>query len=551
MFKKIACLCLLFASYEVKLPCVTPKITIVVVVDQLAYQTFNRLSPFFNNGFKKLLNNGVSFTNIHHPHGNPVTATGHTTISTGAYAKDHGVVLNGWMEKDGTFVDFGDDDPKTSAVFSKNSTYNYGFSAHHILVETLSDQLILKSNPHKNFFVYAIAHKPRSAIAMAGKLGKAIWFDNQAKQYTSSKAYFNELPLWLKQFNQKHNLSNIATMTWKLLYNEKTQFYNFPHINDYDFAAAAPLAKRTIKLSQGVGTVDTNNGEEEEFLYEQTPAANNTLINLAKTCIDLHNLKQSQNHLMLWVSVSNFDMIGHIYGQYSLEAIDLLYHLDQQLAELIAYAQKKVGKKNTLIALTADHGCCPIPEVCKRQGYPNAQRIDINKLQKSMNALIEQKFGKSKIVKTFKNNQFFLDYKQKKSLNNTTLEAILLCLKNHILQQPGIKSCWTKKELETTSFDINHLEQYYKNQYHPLRTGDLIIMPFPYVYVAKYSTGTGHTTPYAYDTQVPLILYQDGSITKKTNTHQSYITQLVPTLAHILRVPCPSGAVGTPLLFCS
>lgn len=549
MLKKTIFLYLLITTYAVTLIGSTPKITLIIVVDQLAYQTFDRLSPYFNYAFKKLLTNGASFTNIHHPHGNPVTATGHTTISTGAFAKDHGVVLNGWMEEDGSFVDFGDDDAQKAAVFSKNGTYDYGLSAHHILVETLSDQLILKSTPTNNFFVYAMAHKPRSAIAMAGKLGKAIWFDNQAKQYTSSKAYFKSLPLWLQKFNQEQNLANTATVQWQLRYDKKAPSYNLPFINDQHCAARQEsLAGRTIKLSQILGKVDTNNGEEEEFLYEQTPAANSTLMQLCKACIDNHPLDQPQDHLVLWVSISNFDMIGHIYGQYSLEAIDLLYHLDQQLDNLITYAQKKVGKKNTLIALTADHGCCPIPEIFEAQGYHNAQRIDAYKLQKSMNSLIKKNFGKQNIVKTFKNNQFFLDYQQKKALNASTLHEILQQLKNHLQQQPGIKTCWTKKELDAAAFGPDHLEQYYKNQYHPLRTGDLIIMPFPYVYVAKYATGTGHTTPYAYDTQVPLILYQYGSIKQATNPQTHYITQLVPTLAHRLKIPCPSGALGAQLL---
>jgi predicted AlkP superfamily pyrophosphatase or phosphodiesterase len=549
MVKKLYIFLISICIFVIPLSGNIPKITLVIVVDQLAYQTFDRLSPYFKYGFKNLLNNGVCFTNAHHPHGNPVTATGHTTISTGAYAKDHGVVLNGWMEEDGSFVDFGDDIVQNAAVFSKNGFYDYGLSAHHILIETLSDQLILKSTPFKNFSVYAIAGKSRAAIAMAGKLGKAIWFDDQAKQYTSSKAYFKQLPPWLRQFNQQCNLAKLPTISWQLFYDKNTPPYKFPFINNYQFAASNDkLAGCTIKLARSFDKIGTNNSEDEEFLYEQTPTANKTLINLCKTCINAHDLKKHQNNLMLWVSVSNFDLIGHTYGHDSFEAIDLLYHLDQQLDELITYAQKKVGKKNTLIVLTADHGCAPIPEVFNAQGYDTAHRIDIYKLQKDMNNLIEQEFGIEKIVTTFKNNQFFLTKKFKKPFDSKTHDAILNHLKKYLNQQPGIKNCWTKQELETTSFDTNHLEQYYKNQYHPLRSGDLIVMPFPYVYVAKYPTGTGHTTPYAYDTQVPLILYQYGSIEKKKHAHRVHITQLVPTLAHLLKVPCPSGAVGNQLL---
>ncbi len=548
MFKKqylyISCFLFLVAP----LSGTTPKITVVFVVDQLAYHTFERLSPNFNYGFKTMLNNGVNFTNAHHPHGNPVTATGHATISTGAYAKDHGVVLNGWLEEDGTFTNFGDDDTQKAAVFGKDCMYDYGFSAQHILVDTLSDQLILKSNPSKNFFVYAIAHKPRSAIAMAGKLGKALWFDNQAKQYTSSKAYFDALPKWLKEFNHQYNLANLTSTFWPLFYNKNSTQYQIPFIKNYEFAASdETLASKTIKLSQPLGNVDTNGGEEESFLYEETPSANKTIIDLCKKCIDANDLKPKQNHLMLWVSISNYDMLGHIYGQNSLESTDLLYHLDKQFEDLMNYTQKKVGKKNALFVLTADHGCCPIPELLKAQGFSSAGRLNSSNLKKEMNQIIEQKFGVKKIVAMFKNNQIFLDKKAQKPLSPQTLKLILEQLKTYLKNQQGIKECWTKEDLDTIAFEKNHLEQYYKNQYHPLRSGDLIIMPYPYVYIAKYATGTGHTTAYAYDTQVPLILYSPGSIEKKEHNQLVHITQLVPTLAKIFNISRPSGAIRTGL----
>ncbi len=548
-FKKVITIATSFIFIITALLGKPPKITLIIVVDQLSYQTFNRLSPHFKYGFKNLLQNGACFTYAHHPHGNPVTATGHTTISTGAYAKDHGVVLNGWMDGDGRFVDFGDDDVATAAVFSKQGYYKYGLSAHHILVETLSDKLILQNNPQKQFSVYAFAHKPRAAIAMAGKLGKAIWFDSNARQYTSSKAYFNQLPKWLKQFNRDKKLDKLTKISWKLAYDKEAPAYQLPYINDYRFAATPDrLAAKTINLTRAMGPIETNNGEEQDFLYEETPWANDTLVDLCKKCIDTHKLQSPTQHLVLWVSISNYDMLGHTYGHHSMEATDLLYHLDQQLEALIRYAQQKAGKKQTLVVLTADHGCSPIPEILKAQGFYAARRINASMLKKEMNALIEEEFGVTKAVAALKNTQFFLN---KKVMNKLASEArinIIKRLQTFLMHQPGIKKCWTKKELANTAFEPYNLEQYYKNQLHSQRSGDLIIMPYPYVYFSKYHKGTGHTCAYAYDTQVPLLLYQPGNIKKQIINQPVQITQLVPTLARIFDISCPSGAVGSALL---
>ena len=40
------------------------------------------------------------------------------------------------------------------------------------------------------------------------------------------------------------------------------------------------------------------------------------------------------------------------------------------------YLKKKIGEKNYLFVLTADHGICPIPEIAQKHGFYQAKRID-------------------------------------------------------------------------------------------------------------------------------------------------------------------------------
>lgn len=529
-YKKIAYLsaaCLLVNSYNLfgtSGEYTTPKITLVIVVDQLSFQTVERLSPYFKYGFKKLLDHGVNFTHAHHPHGNPLTATGHTTISTGAYAKDHGVTLNRWQDEDGTMTTFGDDDAQTTAVYAKNGLYPYGLSGHHMLVETLTDQLLLTRNQQKQFFVFSLANEQMAALAMGGKLGKAIWFDDKAQQYTTSKAYYAEFPAWLSTFNR----SQKQNKTWKLQYAQTSPAYQLPLIKNHRFAA---IPKNVT-----------------EFTYEQTPAANDTLFNLCKTCINQSNLTEKNAHLFLWIGVSNIDILGHLYGQNSIEVIDLLYHLDQQLDDLITYAQQKVGKQKTLVVLTADHGCSPIPELMIEQGFYAARRIDATQLIQQANELIEKKYHVKNAIVNLECTHLFLNKKAFASMKPETRTFIMKTLKTFIKKHPGIKNCWTKEEMATSTFDGNNLEQYYKNQFYAKRSGDLILMPYPYCYISRHPKGTGHTSAYAYDTQVPLIFYQAGK-TKKTRVNElASLTQLVPTLADMLGIPCPSEALDQSLL---
>lgn len=502
-----------------------PKVTILVVIDQGAYHHFIRLSPYFQKGFKTLLEEGISYENAHHPHGAPVTATGHVTISTGCLARTHGVPLNSWADKENKTIAFGNDE-------------TFGFSGYHILSASLPDMLIANKLMQKKITVFALGNKPRAVIALAGHLGKAIWFDDDKQQYTTAKPYFNQTPPWLTLFNQQHSIKKVKNVTWQTRYPQNSPAYNFPCIDNYDFASAdEPLINKTIQIKT-THDVSSNNGENDhENSFNFTPYANENLFELCKACIDAHTQDKSSDHLVLLVTISNLDMLGHLYGPQSREVVDSLYHLDWHMGAFLQYLDKTMGLKNVLFILTADHGVAPIPELMQKQGFTSAKRINSFDLIKKMNALIEEQFHVPHFVASFKNNQFFFNKKQQATGSEETAKKITQTLKNFLQHQPGIKYCWSQHDLKTTLFEPTSLEQFYKNQLYEPRSGDLICMPYPYTLITKYKTGTGHMSAYAYDTQVPLILYQKGILEKKRILKKVFITQLAPTLAKLYKVP--------------
>ena len=511
----------------------SPHFVCVIVVDQFAYHHIKRLSPYFIDGFRTLLKEGVSFENAFHPHGVPTTATGHSTISTGALPKDHGIILNNWIE-DGQNVVFTKDNRPESAVLTKKGSGGYGYSAKQLLVDNLSDQVVLGSRPYAKNYVYSISYKARAAIGMGGKLGKCIWFDKNLKSFTSSKAYFKRMPSWLAKFNKTHDIKKVGEVDWRLHFPSGSVPYQFYNVEDYEFTKQADhLAGEIIKIE----------GDEYDKIYQKTPESNGLLLNLAKNCLDF-NLKKmnDDDKLLLWVSLSSLDRIGHIYGPYSLEVIDMIYHLDRQLGVFMQHVQDRVGAENVLFVLTADHGVAPIPEILQRKGFASAKRLNSITLMTQLNSLVEEKFGIKEIVKTFKANQFYIDSNIKKDLDKEKLSKIFALLKDHLLKQPAIKTCWTNQEMEKAKFPKNYFEQLYKNQFHSKRSGDLIFMPQPYCEIIKHQKGTTHRSPYDYDTHVPLIFYQEGVTIGKKIKKKVYMTQVASTLAKVLKVSSPSAA---------
>ncbi len=513
-----------------------PRLTIVFVIDQLPYRTLVKLYPHLRNGLKFFIDKGINYANAHVPLARPATATGHTGLNTGTYPKDHGIIDNFWFDRQtGTMVKSDDDTATNAAVFSPQGIYDYGKSAHYIMVDGLSDQFVLQSKPDEPHQAVSIALKSRSAIGAANKLGKAIWFDNKTGFFTSSKAYFDKLPDWLQTFNKEKKINQLSPLYWKPAYPLNSAAYNFNRISDYTYAG-----KSTSLIGYPIPIEKQKNDPYHLFL--QTPQANQLVLDLAQKYIKMYMQQKPNNHLLLWVCLGSLDLLSHIYGPESLEVIDLLYHLDQQIKHFIDNIQKIIDPREILFTLTADHGTSPIVELLHQQGISFARRINEQQFIDRLNNFIKNKYKVTNLVKSLQLPNLHLDQSILDSFSAETQKLIITDLKNFLRQQPGIKQVWTYDELHRAYFSAQEIENYFKKQLFLGRSGSLIIQVYPYVHITSFAKGTDHESPYNYDTHIPLILYQKGKFEQKKIIERVWILQLANTLAQILSIPKPSAS---------
>jgi arylsulfatase A-like enzyme len=543
LMKKISCLLIVLFLSFIRLAASPPRVTVVIVVDQFAYHYIEKLSPYFKHGFKTFIDNGINFENAYHPHAAPATATGHATIGTGAVAKDHGIVLNGWFDKEGQSVYCVEDSRKAARVFGENGFCSYGISAKNLMVDSLSDQIIFASKKPKLNKVFSISYKNRAAALMAGRKGKAVWYDDDEMMFTSSQAYFNGIPSWVKNFNKKYKIKKLKKTWWPLAKDKDHPVYEkyaTKKLNHTRLNLRLAGKNRSLK-------VETEGKSGKNFNpFFLTPQSNKLLFKLAKQCIE-SNLSHDVEKFVLWISLSSFDKLGHLYGPESLEMIDTVFHIDKQIKNFINYVHGKIGKGNTLFVLTADHGVAPIPERMKKRGMSLANRVYVKPLIDEMNKLILDKFGIEEFVKSFKTSQFFFNKKALEKVDAEKMLGIRNTLVGFLKRQPGIKSVWSPEQLVAQVFEDWKLEQFAKNQVYPSRSGDLICIPQPYSIMSGQMTGTGHRSPYEYDTHVPLIFYQPEVLKQKKVFSRVWITQLATTLAKLLDVSNPSATQFDPL----
>ena len=100
---------------------------------------------------------------------------------------------------------------------------------------------------------------------------------------------------------------------------------------------------------------------------------------------------------------------------------------------------------------------------------------------------------------------------------------------------------YTRTQLESGAL-AGRLGTLVQRAWNRQRSGDLYVVQLPYVMFG--ANAATHGSPYAYDTNVPLMLY--GTPWFKAGAYGNYaeVVDLAPTLAFLLRTRPPSGSEG-------
>ncbi|MFC1841784.1 alkaline phosphatase family protein [Candidatus Dependentiae bacterium] len=496
-----------------------PRLTVIFVVDGMAHHYIQKLRDKLTGGLKFLLDNGIVYENAYYPHATPKTGIGHVALNVGTFAKDHGITDNSWFEN-GKEIYFPEDSSPAATVFSKDGTpMPYGRSGKRIMIEGISDHFVMYPKASGKNYAISLSFKDRSAIGTVGSLGKAIWYDKKVGCFTSSKAYFDTLPSWVVEFNNAKKIDQIKKIVWYPAYCLDTPYYKFKNAFNYEFAS-----KKSVLCK-----------EVDELVI--TPLANNLLFDLAKKCIETFLYNGKNNRLLLWVSFSPLDKVGHVFGPNSAEAIDIIYHIDKRMKRFIDFLQTRINKKDVLFALTADHGVDPIPELLKQEGLRNAARIDRHDFVNKINALVEKRFGIPKTFVDYDSNKLFLTPGVFDNIDDKKKNNVEKLIKRFVKGQSFVKNVWTYDELANKIFKRNTIEGFFKNQLYPGRSGDFLVQLYPYCQITKYKKGTSHYSPYECSTHVPLLFYQKDAFEGRIVHERVSMLQFANSLAQILQVP--------------
>lgn len=493
-----------------------PKLIVVIVIDQFRGDYLERYrDQFGDGGFRLLIDHGAYFPNCYYNYTNTRTAPGHSTLFTGAYSNGHGIAANEWWDpkKKHMVTSVGDDDTKLVGIPDAKT----GASPHNLLADTLGDELKIATQGKSR--VFGISLKDRGAILPAGFAGDAAyWIDPKNGAWITSTYYRNDLPRWVQDFNASRP-AKYWDREWK----------------DSQGTVLASTAHRNAKAGSEAGFYEvigaTTFGNEYEFEF-------------AKELVVYENVGRGPATDLLAISLSPNDILGHRVGPDSPEMAQMALDLDHEFADFINFLGHQIGLADVWIALSADHGVSSLPDVVKKLRIP-AANLGASRMEEQINDAITTKFFPGHPAAYVKLDYPLAWLDQDAFLAAHVHQHDAEVAVGEAMKQAGLRDYFTKSQLAAGEVPNTELGRKYLNSYSP--EGSWFVMGVPDIYSVGGARGTDHTSPYNYDTHVPLALY---GLPFHAGTYRSNVEpiDLAPTLASLLGINAPTHSVGRVLI---
>jgi len=517
-----------------------PRLVVGLMIDQMRWDYLYRYTERYGaGGFKRLLSQGFTCENTLIPYLPTYTAVGHTCVYTGSVPALNGIVGNNWFDKTTGKGVYCTDDSTVSSV--GGTGYPGKMSPRNMWTTTITDELRLSNNFQSK--VIGIALKDRGAILPAGHSANgAYWYDagkwitstHYKERYDSVKKTY-DLPGWVKQFNEKDMAGQYMSRDWNTLYPINT--YTLSTADDKEYENTI----RTEKTTTFPHKLSVIPAKDKYEAFRTTPFANTFSFDFAKKAIENEKMGAGKFTDFLALSISSTDYVGHAFGPNSIEAEDTYLRLDKDIADFLQYLDLKIGKGNYLLFLTADHGAAHVPGFLEEHKIPAGVFYD-DAFFTEINKAIADTFGYARGVLNLQNYQVYLDIDGLEAAGKDVVAVKKLVMKI-LRSKPFITQVFeTARSYEAALPDP--IGKMVANGYNPKRSGDIQFLLKPgYFDTWGNGKGTTHGLWNPYDAHIPLLWFGWGIKAGKLN-RETYMTDIAPTLAALLKIQMPNGSVG-------
>ncbi len=482
---------------------VTPRLVVFLTIDAMRADYLERFGGQLTGGLAMLYHGGAVFTNGHQDHAITETAPGHASTMSGRFPVHTGISMNKFGVTDTTefLIDAGD---TAASPFRFKGT-------------TLTDWLAAKDPRTK---VLSVSRKDRGAILPIGRSKRGVYWYAHNGLFTTSTYYADTLPTWVQRFNARKPYLQYAGKTWNPLLPE-SQYpepdsvsledaggeFTFPHV----------LTADTVFLPQ---------------LLAGFPWMDDVTLDLALSGVHALNLGAGPETDILAISLSTTDAVGHRFGPDSREMHDQILRLDRALGGFFDSLFKIRKKSSVVIALTADHGLTPFPEVHAHDPNLSARRVDWGPVVNSYRLALQRRGVRGNPI-SVDDGVLTLDLPELKRAGLDP-DSIVTEFRKDVLKVPGVIRADRIRDLARQDTTRDAVARRWLHMFDASSGVELVITAEPYDYV-RNNTQAQHGVPYDTDTHVPIIFYgtpfRRGQFSEFTR-----VVDMAPTLAAILHV---------------
>jgi predicted AlkP superfamily pyrophosphatase or phosphodiesterase len=482
-----------------------PTLVVFITIDQLATDYLARHGDDLDGGLKRLMREGAFWLRGVHDHAITETAPGHASTMSGRFPVSTGISSNsqGVNTRDVTLI----------------NSEDIGASPFRFQGTTLYDWMKAANSATR---VLSVSRKDRGAILPIGRAPVDVYWYAPEGIFTTSTYYRRELPAWVHAFNSRRGGHRLAGRTWNTLrdasrYAEPDtvaiesagQDYVFPHGFPTDSARAASVVR-------------------------STPWMDSLTMAIALEGVRAMQLGAAANRTdLLAVSLSATDAVGHQWGPDSRELHDQIVRLDAWLGTFLDSLFALRDQRRVLIALTADHGIAPFPEL-RSSYYANhaAQRVDLNRVMRYAKArmaddgLDSSAIGFDDGFRVLKPEVF-----RAASINPDHYARMWV---EELRRTNGVQRADLLSDLASADTINDHIARRWLHMLPldgPVRAV-VTMTPFSYFTGVNYAT---HGSPHDYDALVPVIFWGAG-IRGGPRDGTARVVDMAPTLADWLGI---------------
>lgn len=497
-----------------------PKLVVGLTIDQLRMDYVEAFSAMYGErGFKRLWKEGRIYRNAEYEYTNVDKSSAVASIYTGANPYVHGIVADGWLDRNTLQVVNCVDDTQFMGIYTSEYT-----SPYRMKVSNLSDEVTIATQGTAE--VYSIAPTREMSVMMAGHASKgAFWINDESGKWSGS-TYYGNFPSWVASYNDRQGLDfRIGEMVWG----------PYLPVNAYQY-----LTTDTKQVTFKHKFDDERKNKYRKF--KTSPYANEEVNRLVNACLNNTPIGRDfvPDLLNLAYYAGNYD--HQPSSVYPMEMQDVYVRLDNTLGELLDIIDRKVGLNNTLFFITSTGYTDPEPVDDKKYRIPTGE-FHIKRCTALLNLYLAAVYGEGQYVEAYHEQEIYLNHKliEQKQLN---LPEILERSSEFLVQFSGVKDVYSSQRLQLGSWtpEMDKI----KNRYNVSCSGDLWLEVLP---------GWSIVRDHSLDTKVVRNIYHSAPLIfigwdVKPEIIQTPIKigNIAPTLTHFMRIRAPNAATLAPIM---